>query len=362
MSHTPTLYIAGLGMITPVGANSAMTAASVNAGISGYAQSNYYAKNGELITMAAVPNQVFTDIDATLDEGRRYAHCHDRILKMAIIALRQACAQHTTQHSVPLVLAMPEPEGQIDIGGLVSLIHTLEQNCAPWVTSPQTRTIHSGRAAGMEAIEFAFRYLYDLPDDFILIGASDSHQDNTRLEPLINADRLLAPGNIDGFAPGEAACFLLLTRHPALAMERNGQIIALTPPGIAKEPGHLGSEAPYRGDGLDQAIKHALINHQQPNIHTIYSSMNGEHHWAKEYGVALMRNKKSFIDKVKTEHPADIFGDLGAATAPTLIALAAEALFKNKNAHAHLVYSSSDSATRGAIVVEKVTIAAENII
>lgn len=55
------------------------------------------------------------------------------------------------------------------------------------------------------------------------------------------------------------------------------------------------------------------------------------------------------------EHPADCYGDLGAATAIALIALAAEHLYKHKSAKKHLVYSSSDSAKRGAIVVEKIT-------
>lgn len=82
--------------------------------------------------------------------------------------------------------------------------------------------------------------------------------------------------------------------------------------------------------------------------------MNGENHWAKEYGVAVLRNRNALKDPVRVVHPADCYGDVGAATATTLIALAAEHLFKHKNARAHVVYSSSDTAKRGAIVIEKV--------
>jgi len=85
--------------------------------------------------------------------------------------------------------------------------------------------------------------------------------------------------------------------------------------------------------------------------------MNGENHWAKEYGVAFIRNKAYFQSAVGIEHPADCYGDLGAATSPVLIALAAEHLFKHSTAKAHLVYSSSDHSKRGAIVVEKVAFA-----
>lgn len=352
MSDTPKLYIAGMGMITPVGFNTAMTAAAVRAGVNAYAISNFYGKNNEPITMASVPGLIFDEIDAEIGEGSRSNPRHNRVVKMAIIAIREACANQSTQQPIPLVLAMPE--GQADVEGLVPLIPTLEQNCKPWVSVPQSRSIHSGRAAGMEAIDFAFRYLYDLPNDFFLVGGSDSYRDYSRLAPLAEAGRLKAPGSQDGFAPGEAAGFLLLTKKSELALARNGHIIALSPPGIADEPGHLHSKEPYRGDGLDQAFKKALNSHTQPNrIHSIFSSMNGESHWAKEYGVAYIRNRSAFQDPVGTEHPADCYGDLGAATAPVLIALAAEYLFKDAKSRAHLVYSSSDHARRGAMIVEK---------
>jgi len=352
MSDTPKLYIAGMGMITPVGFDTASTTAAVRAGVNAYAISNFYAKNNEPITMASVPGLMSDEIDADIGEGSRFNPRHDRVVKMAIIALREACAKQTTQQPIPLVLAMPE--GQNDVEGLVPLIPTLEQNCKPWVSVQQTRSIYSGRAGGIEAIDFAFRYLYDLPNDFLLIGGSDSYRDAARLTPLDDAGRLKLPGSQDDFVPGEAGCFLLLTKKPALALARNGHIISLSPPGIDDEPGHLYSKEPYRGDGLDQAFKKALNSHTQPNsIHSIYGSMNGENHWAKEYGAAYIRNRSVFKDPVGIEHPADCYGDLGSATAPVLIALAAEHLFNDTKARAHLVYSSSDKARRGAIIVEK---------
>lgn len=356
MSDKPKLYIAGIGMITPVGANTEMTAAAVNAGISAYAETEYYDQSSQPITMALVPDIIFDEIDTEIGEGDRYNARHDRVIKMAIIAIREACAQQSTKQAVPLVLAMPDVPADADDERLSPLIQNLQHNCKPWINAEQCRSINSGRAAGIEAIEFAFNYLYDLPNDFILIGGSDSYQDYSRLNPLSEADRLLVPDSMDSFAPGEAAGFLLLTKYPGLALARNGHIIALNLPGVTEETGHLHSEETYRGDGLDQAFKKALNNHPQQNIHSIYSSMNGENHWAKEYGVAYLRNCTAFQEQVKIEHPADSYGDLGAATSPVLIALAAEHLLSSNKAQTHLVYSSSDHAKRGAIVVEKIEI------
>lgn len=360
MSELPKMYLAGIGMVTPLGINTAMTAAAVRAGVSAYAETEYTGQHGLPVTMAAVPAAVFDEVEADIDEGDCYDTCHDRILKMAIIAIREACSRQSTKQPVPLLLAKPEAStdaGKMDSEGLVPLLPTLEQNCKPWISAQQCRMFYSGRAAGLEAIGFAFRYLYDQPNDFVLIGGSDSYRDYARLNSLSDANRLKVASCLDGFVPGEASGFLLLTRRPELALSRNGHIVALHPPGIAEEAGHFYSKDPYRGDGLDQAFKKALGQDPPPNaIHSIYSSMNGEYHWAKEYGVAFTRNRDAFKDPVGIEHPADCYGDLGAATSPVLIALAAEHLFRDAKARSHLVYSSSDRGKRGAIVMEKVAI------
>ena len=204
----------------------------------------------------------------------------------------------------------------------------------------------------MEALEFAFRHLAD--NELILIGGSDSPVHPDYIKKLDETDRLLTIKSPDSFAPGEGACFLLLTSNPELAQVKNNSIIALHPPGLTEESGHMYSEEPYRGDGLDQAFKKALLNQAELSIDAIYSSLNGEHFWAKEYGVAYIRSKAKFKDPVRIEHPADCIGDLGCATATTLIALAAENLWAKKSQQKHLVYSSSDTSKRGAIIVEKI--------
>jgi 3-oxoacyl-[acyl-carrier-protein] synthase-1 len=350
-SNSPKLYIAGMGMVTPVGGNVAMTAASVNAGISAYRSSYFTTQDDEKIVMTRVPDEMIGEFTGDIDYGSRFNPRHDRVTRIAILALQQACAQVSTDQAVPLLLAMPEIK--TDSEGLSSFVENIEKNLGDWINPAISRSIYSGRASGLEAINFVFQYLIDTQYPYMIVGGSDSHEDSSRLMPLDRDNRLLTTGASDGFAPGEAASFLLLTPHLELAQQRNGHLIALSAPGITDETGHLFSELPYRGDGLDQAFKKALINQPEKTIHSIYSSMNGENHWAKEFGVAQMRNRKFFHDPVRTQHPADCYGDLGSATATTLIALAAEHLFKNSKAQAHLVYSSSDTAKRGAIVVEK---------
>src|SRR5690606_39390373 len=72
----------------------------------------------------------------------------------------------------------------------------LAVQCSPLVHSALTRACHSGRAAGMEAIAFAFRYLLD-SHDYILVGGSDSFCSRERLKILDNANRALTSETAD---------------------------------------------------------------------------------------------------------------------------------------------------------------------
>jgi len=349
------LYIAGIGMITSLGENFGATTAAVNAGISSYAVSNYYGDNSDPITMANIPDTVFAEIEAELDEGDVFCERHYRVTLMAIASVREACSTLMSTEVIPLFVAMPDVDEDMD--GLVPMVTELEKNCQPWISTSASRNIYTGRAAGIEAIDFAFRHADTTDDNYILIGGSDSYQDYDRINPLAEQNRLLEQGKMNGFAPGEAACFLLLTPKIALARQHKGQVIALHSPGIANEPGHLYSKQPYKGEGLNQAFKKALTNVNDSKINSIYSSMNGEHYWAKELGVAYTRNKTAFNDSTMTEHPADLLGDVGSATGSLLVALAVKNLFNNSKLNKHLVYSSSDTARRGAIILEKMSLA-----
>ncbi len=190
----------------------------------------------------------------------------------------------------------------------------------------------------------------------MLIGGSDCGWHYPHLDGLDGLGRLLAEGNPDGYAPGEGAAFLLLTPHARLAQVRQGNLVALRRPGVADEPGHFFAAEPYRGEGLDRAFKGAFAEDFSGAIHSIYSSMNGEHYWAKELGVAQLRNRTRLPEGVRIVHPAEGYGDLGAATGAALVALAAEHLHRDRTAQANLVYCSADLGRRGALVLEKIPV------
>lgn len=353
MSERPLAYIAGIGMITAVGADAKMTAAAVNAGVNQFEASEYDNQTGESITMAGVPEEVFDSLQFEIDGGTYYSQLYDRVIKMAIVAAREACAGQSIEQDIPMVLAIPEAVEGINHISAESLIKNLTGQADLPIDSSQVRCLHTGRAAGIEALDMASRMLHDLDQDYVLLGGSDSYWHLPLIAHLDAEQRVMAPGVMDGFVPGEGAGFLLLCRDASKALVRDNHSIALYKPGVSEESGHLKSELPYRGDGLSEAFKLALNGQNDNRIPTIYASQNGEHFWAREYGVALLRNHASFGDEVLLEHPADCYGDLGVATGPVLIGLCAQDLWQQPGLVTNLVYCSSDSAARAALRVEK---------
>ena len=361
--NTP-IYIAGIGMLGAIGFNTASTAAAVRAHVSGYQLSDFDNEQGNPITMSCTPQAVFDEclIDIQLPADTKHIEYIERIIKMGYYALKDAFSSPQVdldtikKRPVPLIYTMPEPlahQPPVDTHAIINNIVTTSE--MP-VNLKQVHSIHSGRAAAIEGLDLAYRYLNDLNYDYVLVGGSDSYRNIALINQLDKAERLLSTDNKDGFAPGEAAGFLLLTRHPQLALQENKQIIMLHPPGVSEEEGHLYSKAPYLGEGLDRAFKQALSQYKSHPIRTIYSSMNGENFWAKELGVSVIRNKRYLEDPFTTEHPADCCGDLGAATGSILIGLSASSLLKHEKIGTHMVYSSSDGPKRAAVCVEKIAL------
>jgi 3-oxoacyl-[acyl-carrier-protein] synthase-1 len=86
-------------------------------------------------------------------------------------------------------------------------------------------------------------------------------------------------------------------------------------------------------------------------VQEVYASMNGEQHWAKEWGVAQLRSRDAFDPAHVLHHPADCTGDTGAACGPLMVGLAALGMAGGYRRSPCLVYASSDDGPRAALGV-----------
>lgn len=328
-----------------------MNFGAYRAGINTYQAANYHSFDHHQITLALVPDDVLPPLAESIEETELLNFRDERLLQMTQVAAQEALS-HYHGEPVPLILAGPE-----NYPGLVNqlpanFLSALKTQVDLPILYSASRVIGTGRTGVLEALRLAQFYLCSGQHDHVLIGGIDSCQHSAWLKFLESTERLKSASphrRADTFVPGEGAAFLLLTNNPAYAMITNGLVIALTEPGFSQEPGHIYSEAPYRGEGLDAAVQQALNQLPEPHkIEYLFSSSNGESYWAKELGVAVTRSSHRFND-MKHQHPADCFGDLGAATGGALIALAAYSNFTKTSPSHTLICTSSDSAYRAAV-------------
>jgi len=189
--------------------------------------------------------------------------------------------------------------------------------------------------------------------ELMLAGGIDTYRDLFILSKLDVEKRVKSGTNLDGFIPGEGAGFLLLANREAA--EQAGlkitSVISSTVDGM--EPGHLYSKETYKGDGLSGVFQRLLAEPDvKAPVREVCSSMNGESHWGKEWGVAFIRNKAAFDPDHGIHHPADCFGDTGAACGSLMAGLAALGLAHSYRRNPCLVYGSSDRGQRAVLMVK----------
>ncbi|HWV16237.1 MAG TPA: beta-ketoacyl synthase N-terminal-like domain-containing protein [Cellvibrio sp.] len=347
-----TSYIAGLGLISATGGNAKSVFAAYRAGINSYATANYFTHDHHLLTLSLVPNGALPPLLDELEEAEVLSFRDERILRMSQVAIAEALGSYQGT-TVPLIFSGPENYAGINNQLNPHFLRYLQHQTAQTFDTKLSRILAMGRTGTLEALKLAQYYLSSGACEFVLIGGADSCQHSEWLNLLdrqgrIKSERPESKG--DSFVPGEGAGFILLTANPDQALHNGQYRFALTTPALAREPGHLYSEEPYLGNGLDQAFKSALSALPQGQlISHIYSSINGESFWVKEMGVALTRSSGRFAAAFKHQHPADSYGDLGAASAAFLIALSCRENARASAPSPHLLYASSDHAFRAAV-------------
>ena len=208
------------------------------------------------------------------------------------------------------------------------------------------------------AIGAACRELQDGSAEFLLAGGVDSHIDPDTLEWLDVCERLHIPTNAWGFLPGEAAGMCLLCTAATATSHRLavlGRVAALA---TANEPNRIYTETVCIGAGLTQAVRRVLgFMPQGTKIDATLCDQNGEAYRADEFGFTLARTSEGFVDPTEFVAPADCWGDVGAASGPLFVMLAAMAARKGyAKGPRTLLWTSSEGGERSAALFEAASV------
>ncbi len=344
--------IVGVGMMTAVGLTAPETAASVRAATMRYTETSIRDRQFNPITMAEVPDDGLPPLVDSVEGQSRLTPREIRMLRLGTMPLTEALAALPPGQRAPgLALALPEMQPGHRVDGSRFLQAFAAQTKLKFDIA-RSAAVDEGRAGALIAIARAAQAIRSGQVTFMLAGAIDTYRDLYVLGTLDLEQRVKSAANLDGFIPGEGAAFLLLASHEAAVQSGMTPLARLTRVALDEEPGHLYSETVYRGEGLAKTFAQLLSSGDVvAPVAEVFSSMNGESHWAKEWGVGYLRNRPAFLEDVTVQHPADCFGDTGSACGPLLVGLAALGMRDGYRRSPSLVYCSSDRGARAALAV-----------
>lgn len=336
------LFIQGVGLATAVGLGARAVAAATRAGVSRYAESELCNAAGWPYILALAPEEALTQLP-------RGAGRAERLLALAALAASEALAATRGRSSspIPLVLSVPEPIHGVRAPIDLSFVERLSTALGVRFDSATTRIEPGGAAAGVRALDTAADVLATGRAEHVLVGGADSPFDAQLLEVLGSQGRLRVEGASDAFVPGEGAAFLLLSARPG-----RGVNVRAARPGVGRERGHRGSTEPHLCDGLAEAIR-AALGPSGARPRSVLAGLNGESLLAREWGVAVIRNGARIDPEAPVSHPAECFGDLGAAMGTALVALASLEVAESEERGPCLVWVASEGDLRAAVVIDR---------
>lgn len=304
--------------------------------------------NLEPIPMGLVPEDALDTDDSSLAPPELPPRAR-RMLRLAAPPLR-ALASAIGQSPVVLYLGLPEVTREAS-RWTEGFSQCLFQRVGLSLDEAASRNFPLGRASVLVALEHALSAISTDPSRPILIGGVDTFLDLRVLGTLGAEDRVHGSQVMDGFIPGEGASFLLLRQvSDGEPISHKAVVLAAA---SSTDTGHRYSTAPARGEGLAeglQLLRSRLPAHIGP-IASTFAGLNGENFDAKLWGVARLRHSDLFSPNMTLDHPADCFGDTGAATGAILTALAAAAVSSGHRQEPVLIWAASDFGERGCTLL-----------
>jgi 3-oxoacyl-[acyl-carrier-protein] synthase I len=343
------IVIVGAGLVTPIGLSLPETAASARSRVARLRECAWHDRRFEPYVVGQVPDDGLPDLAPALTELPLQPR-EARMLRLAGAAIEEALAPlaRLKPGPVPLMLGLPEHHTTLPLVP-AHFLHRLSLQCPGVLDRDASLAAPRGRAAGLAALPHATARLATGKPAFMLVGGVDSLVDLYVLGTLDLEGRIRHGANSDGFTPSEGAAMLLLTRAETARARGLQPLARVCATGQGQEPGHLYAEAPYLGEGLAAAVAQVFAGSPPPApVASVWCSFNGERYWAREFSVARTREARHFAPAHAMEHPAECFGDLGAAHGPALAALAAHALHHRYRPSPGLVLASSDRGDRAA--------------
>lgn len=342
------MSISGAGVCCSIGMNLAAADCALRAGIDQFQQGNFYDLQNEPLRISQLNG------DTSQGVTRLAKWCALAIEESIHNAFLQSTVAPPEHSSIPLLLLAAEHERPHSNDNRYKEIFDGIQQQLGHCFHEHSRIIPAGRAGIGLALQLTQQWLATGAIQHVIIAGADSYLDNYTINFYLGKERLRTSTNSDGFIPGEAAAAILLSSKKT----DNSQQLTIRGLGMEKEKSSLEGAAPNRAIGLSQALSYAIAQAGVAESHyqVRFSDQNGESYFAREAAHALTRLGTNGLPKLETYTTADCIGEVGAATAPLMLAWASRLLTIRKTAPiTAILHLANDDGLRTAIVISATT-------
>lgn len=351
----PTIVITALGAITPVGANAEQSCAAIAAGMNRINEHAYYQCAPEDPEWDE-PLPLFVSDVPVLDP---FLDGPERLIELALPAISEvmgaAKLKRKDLENCGLMISLPQSDKAIDAMNLSTQFVPEICKRTGLSTFKLWKTTQSGHTGVFNLLTSAIQKLQNGDIEYCVVGGVESYLLEERLDVLDAEWRIRSDRTVDGFIPGEAAVMLLLETAEH-AQSRGMPILAeLIAIGEGTEPEAIESKKNSTGEGLTLALETVMQStNSAAGYPSVYCSLNGESHYAFDWGVVLARLHETLEKTQNLVHPADCVGDIGAATGALLLACAIADFKKSKEIGIpSLLWTAADNGHRMALTLQK---------
>ena len=346
------VVVTGVGMRCPVGNDAVQSAASVRAGISGYAPWPYFGvtfgEDAALIAAATLPDLrdgPWTDKALELIEpalAEALAGREDPRVRAPGVAKRTAfflATPYATRSGV----------AEASFKAFVDEAHMQWQKSAAFGA---VEIIAADHAAGLVAMARAVEALQKMERDLCVVAGVDSLLEPTFLHDVWAERRLKTPDGDSGLIPGEAGAVVVLERAADAAQRQSPVLARIGSLVLDREPGGLRLTEALRAEGLSRAVQGALAAVDPQTIHRIVADLTGERWRFLEWGLVETRCLGKLPKNWQLWHPAEYLGDIGAASSVAGVVLGTRAFARRyAGPGGILICASSTGGERGAMTL-----------
>lgn len=334
MSSQP-MNIAATGMCCALGYSAPSAIAAIRAGMDHFRETDFIDNTGK----ALLGSQLY---QVNIWGSERLIWMFEHAVKECLTSSKELRFQ--TSH---LILVLPESNRP---GATPTAIKAL---CEHALTYPFAKThLFYGKAGIGPALMAARMQLYKGNCHNVLIVGVDSYFTPQTITHYLEAGRLMAQDNTDGFIPGEGCGAVLLQK--ATKGCKSTWIIGI---GVETEPATiLQTQNKMMARGLSAAIRQASADsglHLSDSVFHM-SDISGESFYFREAALAITR----CMDRKIPDYPhlllASTLGETGAACGPLMLAFLSNRMADDSGpGQCGLLHFSADEGLRVAIMIKQ---------